>query len=475
MVAVSQQTQNCNSERSSYRRESAGSSYGRESADTLSPIAASPMASVSLGNRGFCMGRSVYNSEASNGVYNSEADYNYIGVSHVPTKNSQSALAASVHSPSHKRHASVRPSVKGTSLRSIGNSLARGGRKGGQDVNSEPLFKKHYHVILDMDIGTDVDDAISLILAFAPSEFSVCGVTVVGRQSLHRARIAQKIVESLGGSKDLVHAGLDTPLYGYQRFNWFGNEVKSAFLDEDDTVKMDAVDFLVEYFSSPPVQTDIVALGPMTNIAAALKKNPSIEPNIHRIWMMGGSARPCTMGNQELNPFCDYNLASDPEASLIVFDTEIKLALVPMNVTLQTGLMQSDVEQLSRLKSPLIQNLVKDIKKWSEIEATLFDAVLGPGARSELHVNHLHDPLVLAAMCEPKLLTFDATFVECSESENRELKKPVLRTVEPAEPGAWSRPVQLACEVDADLLRKFVIARLSRLDAKLNDSIATSV
>src|SRR5262245_22912722 len=170
-------------------------------------------------------------------------------------------------------------------------------------------------IVLDTDIGTDVDDALALALALASPELELVAVTTVSGDSTLRARIAARIL-ALGGRAEVpVHAGCTEPLGGTAGFAWFGHE-GTGILDEsrDALAPEPAADALSRLFRQVD-DLELVTVGPLTNVAVALERDPALARRIVRLTAMGGWLRGVVIGGNSPQPAVDYHLFSDPVAA----------------------------------------------------------------------------------------------------------------------------------------------------------------
>ena len=146
-------------------------------------------------------------------------------------------------------------------------------------------------VVLDTDIGTDVDDALALALALASPELELVAVTTVSGDTTLRARIAARLLALAGRTDVPVHAGCAEPLGGTAGFAWFGHEGDGILDRSRDAVAPEpAVDALLRLFREQD-GLELVTIGPLTNVAVALERDPGLAGRIARLTAMGGWLR----------------------------------------------------------------------------------------------------------------------------------------------------------------------------------------
>ncbi|WJV55298.1 nucleoside hydrolase [Pectobacteriaceae bacterium CE70] len=251
-------------------------------------------------------------------------------------------------------------------------------------------------IIIDCDPG--IDDAIALLSAFVAPQLDILGITVVnGNQPvIHTARNALQIVE-LGQREDIpVFAGcwqpiLRAPIHG--RFHGESGLGNCPFPTPRLQVKTQhAVGFLIDSCRAAVISGEritLCALGPLTNIASALRIAPDIVSGIERIVLMGGAYREA--GNRTMTS--EFNMFADPHAAHIVFSQTLPITVLPLDATHQVILTPERVTQLvaqaGRISAPL-GNLMAF---WDRNDVRRYGSRGGP----------LHDPLVIAWVLRPDL------------------------------------------------------------------------
>lgn len=258
--------------------------------------------------------------------------------------------------------------------------------------------EKKIKVILDNDIGDDIDDAFAVALAAKSPEIELLGVTTVFRNCAQRSKMAVKLLRELG-SDAKVYAGANFPFI--QKVEDIMPEqfkVKERFGDDglyiipqwDDVYSgieyesKHAVDFIIESALQNPGELVLVPVGPMTNIAMAIRREPAIIPCIKNITLMGG---------WEKKDYPEWNVASDPEAAHIVYTSGIPVYAVGLDVTLQTRWTPEMMKRFKEKRDLSSVTLDKMMTKWFDFYN--FDCPI------------MHDPLTIAWLSEPSLLKFE--------------------------------------------------------------------
>lgn len=251
-------------------------------------------------------------------------------------------------------------------------------------------------VILDTDIGDDIDDSFALLLLLESKQFDCLGVTTVFRNSKKRAMMAKEIIDSLGCDVK-VYPGIDEPLK-VSVDKLIAKEIKEREkVDEDGKYLIpqrdesmrnhsiedkNAVDFIIESIHKYPNEVTLIPIGPMTNIAKAIKKDPTIIPLIKEIRFMGAGL--------DLN-FVEWNIFCDPDAAKIVLSSGVKkITAITFNVTSQTAMSKELISSLKESNSKPIKLIYKAMLKW-------FD-------HYKFATPVMHDPLCVASLLDENLI-----------------------------------------------------------------------
>lgn len=217
-------------------------------------------------------------------------------------------------------------------------------------------------VVLDTDPG--IDDAMALLYLHACDNLELLGITtILGNASIENCTNNALFLCEQFGVTAPVYRGADRGMTGEQPedypdfvhgLNGLADiEVTVADKSAED---QDACTFLLESSNANPGEITIIAVGRMTNIAMALNKDPTFANRVKEIIFMGGAAT-CE-GN--VNTWAEANIIGDPEAAAIVFNSNIPLVMVGLDVTLQTRMSQAFVNSLMPDLSPL-QSLLLSI------------------------------------------------------------------------------------------------------------------
>jgi purine nucleosidase len=262
-------------------------------------------------------------------------------------------------------------------------------------------------IIIDTDPG--VDDALTFLLALASPEIQLVALTSVhGNIGIENTtRNALAVLELANASHIPVARGCEFSLIS--RVYTSGKNVHgiqgvgNAKLPEPKSkvVNQHAIDFLIEKVNAEPNQISVFPIGPLTNIALAIRKEPEFAKNVKELVIMGGSIK--QGGNA--TPLAEFNIFADPHAAHVVFHSGIPIKLIPLDVTYQCLFTSKDVEKISKIKSP-VATFIKDAT------SVYLDFYKSEG----IDGCALHDPLTLATIIAPDLLTFEEYYVDVDMS-----------------------------------------------------------
>ena len=236
-------------------------------------------------------------------------------------------------------------------------------------------------VVFDSNIGDDIGNEFALALALQSPELNVRAVTVVGDNAENRLRLAWKVLGLYGRRDIALGRGASEPLLD----STVGHSSHLEILTPEDLLppgmNRDAIGLIVNtvLYSSEPVT--LIATGPLTDIALALKADPRIKQNISRIVVAGGAFHP---------PGAEYNMQRDRIAAEIVFTSGVPITVVSRDVTNGCTLEAGDLARLRAAQNPASQFLVQLIELWQK----------GQGSEHLI----LHDPLAVAVAFRPALI-----------------------------------------------------------------------
>ncbi|MEM7504084.1 MAG: nucleoside hydrolase [Pseudomonadota bacterium] len=266
-------------------------------------------------------------------------------------------------------------------------------------------------IIFDTDfVMPPSDDSMALMLALQSPELDVLGVTTVaGNESLERANADVLRLLEIAGRADIpVHAGADMPLvhaksdFAVENYGrWYSNDAPPAppggFATktlEDDS----AVAFLVDTVMASPGEVTLVAIGPLTNIAQALRAEPEFAKNAKRLVIMGGAVAALPDGAGNITPNAEFNFWVDPEAAYVTLRSGIPIDLSPLNVSRKSALTKDWYDRLVAVDTPLTQLLEETLGRRFDVEPD----------RSW----YMYDQIAVAGLIDPSLVTRENLYVD---------------------------------------------------------------
>ncbi|WP_192363101.1 nucleoside hydrolase [Mesorhizobium mediterraneum] len=255
-----------------------------------------------------------------------------------------------------------------------------------------PLSRK---IIIDTDPGQD--DAVAILLALGSAELEIVGMTAVaGNVPLRLTeKNARKICELAGRPDIKVYAGAIRPLarelvtaeevHGETGLN--GPQLPEPTMKLQDQY---AVDFLVETLMKEESGTiTLCALGPLTNVALALIREPKIAPRIKEIVLMGGGF----FEGGNVTPTAEFNIYVDPHAADVVFKSGIPIVMMPLDVTHKALTTAKRTQAFRKLGTRVGTATTEMLEFFERFDEEKYGTDGGP----------LHDPCVIAYLLKPEL------------------------------------------------------------------------
>jgi inosine-uridine nucleoside N-ribohydrolase len=261
-------------------------------------------------------------------------------------------------------------------------------------------------ILIDTDCG--IDDALALILALRSPELDVRAiVTVAGNVEVKRCtRNVLTVLSVVGGvERPLVSQGSSKPLRRtlvtakeVHGKDGLGNSARMRSDRSVSEVRRNGTSVILDFCRQWKALGTIIAIGPLTNIARAWKRDPSSVRKIGRIVSMGGAFR--IPGNT--GPVAEFNYFVDPEAAHMVIASGLPVDIVPLDITHQVALLRREVESRSDAASGRISSFVSRITRF----------YMDYHESSEgFHGGYLHDPVAVAAVADPSVFDFNEASV----------------------------------------------------------------
>src|SRR5712675_1380584 len=248
-------------------------------------------------------------------------------------------------------------------------------------------------IIFDTDPGTD--DALALMLALNSPELDVRAITVVPGNVTAEMGLENALrMVSLAGRCDIpVAAGVQHPLFQKlitAEFCHGKNGLANIELPASKC-KVDSrfgPDLIIQLIHAAPHEITLVPVGPLTNIALALEKDPSIVPLVKEVILMGGSLKG---GN--VNAAAEANIYNDPEAAQLVFQAGWPLTMVGLDVGDKTLFTHKYLDQLGETHGP-VNDFIYAVNKF----------LVGLSAQFGSPGSPMYDPSAVAVAIDPTLV-----------------------------------------------------------------------
>lgn len=318
------------------------------------------------------------------------------------------------------------------------------------------MATKKKKIIIDTDPG--IDDAMAIFIALRSPEVEVIGLTTIygnvyttlaTRNALHLLEVAGRTdIPVAEGSQVTITKGTKLRIADFVHgADGLGNQNFPP--PKGKPIEQSAATFLIEQANLYPGEVTVVALGPLTNIALALRQDPTFSRKIGQIVLLGGAFSV----NGNVNPAAEANIFGDPDAADIVFTSGAGILAVGINVTHQVILTDADRDKLVQSNGRFAQYLSRILEVYFSYHR---EAYFTKGV-------YLHDPTAILAAINPSLVT-------CTEGVVRVQTTGITRGLTILYNGKkrfgehteWSNKptVKVAVTVDAPSVVKLVLERL---------------
>ena len=277
-------------------------------------------------------------------------------------------------------------------------------------------------VLLDTDIGTDVDDAVCLAYLLCHPDCELLGITTVTGEAEKRASLASVLCKA-AGKEVAIYPGEDHPLRGEQRQRLAQQAAAlPRWPHQTNFPKGQAVGFLAETIHSHPGEVTLLTIGPLTNIGMLFSAHPEVAELLAGLVIMGGNF-------DETGPEAgriEWNVAGDLMASEITYKAPVRLhRSLGLNVTQRVMMSAEDVRE--KFTAPLLRPVLDMAEIWFE---GFYPFIT------------YHDPLAAATVFEPELCSYQQGTVRLDN--NREPGRTIWQ------PGGPVSPHQIAMTVDVE-------------------------
>lgn len=266
-------------------------------------------------------------------------------------------------------------------------------------ITMPPTSQQPIPIVLDTDIGTDIDDVYALILAAVSPEFDLRAVTTVNNDVVLRAKIARRVLNLLGRPDIPVVVGAGDSLTPDEHRGWMGHEGLGLTLpDEPEPLSVSSefdapadaaacIARCAEIAAATGTPLTVFTIGAMTNLALALRDYPESAHKIGQVIAMASTFE--GFGEDLAQP--EHNICCDPVAADIVLCSGLPLTLIGLNVTRETTMTAAEVDTLKAIGGPLAEGLVGMHHIW-------FTAIKRDNSP-------MHDGLAVALPLDPSLVT----------------------------------------------------------------------
>lgn len=269
-------------------------------------------------------------------------------------------------------------------------------------------------ILIDTDPG--IDDSLAILLALASPQIKVEGITTIhGNCSVNQATINALSILELSNVKGITVAkGFPIPLaqpslLAAETHGDAGLGYAKLPEPRGRPELRHASDFLIEKIMSNPGELTLVAIGPLTNVAFAIRREPRIVDAVKEVIIMGG-----TIGYPgNASPLAEYNAFVDPHAAHMVYHSGMRITLVPLDVTYQCILTSEDVKRLQKNPSPISRFIDDSTRFYMEFHDE-YQKIAGCA---------INDPLALALTFAPELCDYQELYVDVDISSSVSMGK----------------------------------------------------
>jgi purine nucleosidase len=311
-------------------------------------------------------------------------------------------------------------------------------------------------IIIDTDPG--IDDALTFLLALASPEIQLEALTTTqGNVTVDKATRNALAVLELGHASHIpVARGSELPLVQPLRASedvHGESGIGNSKLPEAKAkpVAKHAVDYLIERVLAEPNEISIFPIGPLTNMAMAIRKEPRFAKAVKELVIMGGAI----LEHGNITPQAEFNIYVDPHAAHIVFHSGIPITLIPLDVTHKCLLKQNHIDRLMQTPSP-ISRFIRDALE-VYLKASFELGYVGSA---------LHDPLTLTTIIAPDLLTLKEYYVDVDISGGVSMGKTFADILHNMKKPA---NMKVAMDVRGDDFVELFLQRMEALSHKFSD------
>jgi len=315
-------------------------------------------------------------------------------------------------------------------------------------------------VILDTDFSIPPqDDGLALALAVRSPELQILGVTTVaGNDTMQRATSdALRELEIAGRTDIPVYRGANRPLV-HEKSDWATTVHGRWWSDEPPPMPPggfaktqaqaeSALDFIIHSVNTNPGQITIIAIGPLTNIATAIRQEPGFAQKVKKIAIMGGAIGALDGGGGNITPNAEFNFWVDPEAAQVVIRSGIPIDLTGLNVTRKTNFTKDWYDKIVAVDTPLTR-LIKE----------RMDPLY---ARFPNRNVQMYDELTVASVIDPTLVKSKDMYVDVDINHGPDYGVSV-GAMKPWEGGENAKKISVQYDVDFNRFMDMYVERVTK-------------
>ena len=240
-------------------------------------------------------------------------------------------------------------------------------------------------LVVDLDIGDDIDDSFALALVLSQPAFELLGISTAWGDTALRVQLVQRLLRETGHAAVPVYQGIPTTSNtGFTQARWAAGPSGGPLPVPPGRPAGASVDFLLQQARQRPGQVTLLALGPMTNLAAAIAQDLAGFRQFKQVVMMGGSVR---VGYSKSDfqpprpPDNEYNIAADPAAARAVLASGVPIVMLPLDATAlrlddqRRAAIFSHGSAMTDALTLMYQQWTNANQPWISATPTLFDVV----------------------------------------------------------------------------------------------------
>ncbi|MFZ0218202.1 MAG: nucleoside hydrolase [Candidatus Dormiibacterota bacterium] len=299
-------------------------------------------------------------------------------------------------------------------------------------------------ILLDTDLGTDVDDCLALAFLVQSPEVRLEAVTCVYADVELRGRMVAKLLRLADLPDVPVALGARQPLLGRVPLFWQGHEGEGLLEAGDPAPVFDrrhAATLIVDVARAHPGEVWLLAIGPLTNVALALQLEPRLPDLLAGVSIMGGAIRGRA---EEGQAAVEHNVRCDPEAAYLVLRSGLPITLAPLDVTTQVRIDRAGLARIAQGGSPFHDAVAQQLARYPRFR--------------DRGWTYLHDALAAATIVRPDLVSTSPFEIDVDLGGDVAGGLTVARPVEPAQS---RRSLRVALDVAVERFQDLFLERLA--------------